>query len=168
MLTRNELYKERRHAWAQVGINFEPQFFCTMIFNKDISLAEACDYLKKFHQRIDRNLLGQSYYKKDISMRTAFIAFPERGKKGKREFLHFHLLLKLDDSNPQQYLRNYLKLCTRANRIWRKLYPTGNFRVSPLEDQSDILKTCLYSTKDIFEDTNENNIIFSDSFVKGS
>ena len=99
------------------GMNIK--LFGTLIFNKDRNTVRSARLkLSELHNRVDRKLLGISYYKKPIECRTLFIAFFEHIYTN----LHSHLLIV----PPKKKLAEYVKI---SPVVWEKLCPSGEFEL---------------------------------------
>lgn len=136
-LTRAERYRAECVRWmADLG----PNLFVTFAFNRWVSMDEAQRTFEEFHQRIDRKLLGRSYFDRPDD-RTVYIATIEKPDTN----IHIHALFRM---TPEQAVR----FGSIAPDIWTKLVAAGNLDIQSVRDTEGAAR---YVTKALRPETSD-------------
>jgi hypothetical protein len=104
----------------------------TFLSNKNLSRKTFVGKLRQFHGFVDRDRLGNHFYKKPTSDRLNFWVVPEGAD---RFNLHYHgyILIPKDDrySHVNEVILKYEKL-------WRHICPGGSLRIRKLYQLSAV------------------------------
>ena len=136
-------------------------FFGTIVFNNGLpnELFLKLDAVRRavyrFHQNVDRKVLGQKFWTLKEKERTFFFAFLEHLNSN----IHGHLLIKVPEGKSSTY-------AAVAPHEWKRLYPSGNLKLSPIITGESRIKTAFYSTKELYCPTNCAEFIISSEFLE--
>ncbi len=135
--------------------SFQFNYFVTAVFNCQTSEQSAKSALKKWHSRVDRQLLGPKWSCKATSERTFFVAFEEHPDSNR----HYHLMLHSNQPTTFEEV---------AETTWLKIVPSGALDVQPLATNADKMRTTAYATKGLWQKQSLNNFIVSTEFSNQS
>lgn len=133
--------------------------FGTIAFNRETTVDGLRRRLKRFHQHVDRSLLGKRFDKRPPQERTLFFAFIEHRTSN----LHLHLMIKVPPGTAMTERYSWV-----APRKLKKLLPKADLKLSPLREMTDLYRTVDYSTKELWERANFEDFIISTEFLKSS
>lgn len=138
---------------------FDSQHFTwsvTANFNRDTSKHTGYKKLKDWHGMVDQEIYGRNYYKKHRDSRTFFVAIPEYG--GLSEHLHYHILATMPLWAEERFEKT-------AEPTWKTLVKCGSLDVQRIgETDADHERVIGYDLKDIWKDSNHEDIILSTQF----
>jgi hypothetical protein len=129
-------------------------WFVTLRFNNEVSYTGARHKLRQFHAQLDRQLLGKHWSRS--ADRTQFIAVAEK----RDGTLHYHLLVKLP-----LHPREGVSWLYEAERIWRRIVPSGTFFPKPVGSAQGPERTSNYMGKDAWRDVVMEHYVLSSEFV---
>lgn len=128
----------------------------TASFNRETTTSQGYKLLKEWHSRLDREIYGRNYYKRNNRERTFFVAFPEVGGFGRN--LHYHLLARMPLWAEEKFVRI-------AERKWSQIVKTGDLCVQKIANtDSDLSRAISYDLKDIWKIGDTEDIIISTQF----
>lgn len=136
-LTRAEKYRAECVRWMS---DFGPNLFVTFAFNRWMSMDEAQRTFEEFHQRVDRKLLGRSYFARPDD-RTVYIATIEKPDTN----IHVHALFRMTSEQAARF-------GAFAPDIWMKLIAAGNLDIQSVHDAEGAAR---YVTKALRPETSE-------------
>lgn len=145
--------KELKEGVRQLVLSIDPEVFGTAVFNDYASLDRGRYTLKRFHDKVDREIFGIRFNDIPMKDRTFFFAFPERMTIN----LHYHLYIR----PPFGKLALFMDV---APEIWKKVCPSGNLKIDLITSETDLRKGSYYITKDCFMERNFENFIISSEF----
>lgn len=123
-------------------------------------------FLKRWQAKIDRRFLGPRWQRKPPSLRTRFVAFPERGPKG--DLLHWHCLLKPAcsgrDLDFERVARDafdsaWIETFIAPYQAEFEVVPKGQIDIRPYHRAS-----ARYSTKKLWSMFGSENFVLSEEF----
>lgn len=147
-------YKQRhdlRGSFDEWTRGLEFSWFLTLNLNAPASFRSARNILKEFDARLDRELLGARFHKRQEG-RTFFIAVPEHEHSN----FHYHLLLEIL-ANGAWSRTDLAKLMFEA---WRAAIPSGSIWLRGIHDGG----AALYTAKDLLKYGHFNEFIISTEF----
>ena len=115
----------------------------TLNFNSDITLATAESKVRKFHQRVNRSIMGKGYEKYPDDQFQSFGVF---------EHIHHNLHMHLCSKMALQYWYEnyeYRRLKNAIEIHWSTLAPAGDVKLKCLYDPTGAF---VYSTKEYWKD----------------
>ncbi len=136
-LTRAERYRAECVRWMT---DFEPNLFVTFAINRWVSVDEAQRTFEEFHQRLDRKLLGRSYFDRPGD-RTAYIAAIEKPDTN----IHIHALFRMTTEQAARFE-------DVAPGLWTKLIAAGNLDIQPVRHTEGAAR---YVTKALRPETSD-------------
>lgn len=143
----HELFPTMRYrkAVVQMIVDFRPNVFITLAFNRDTNLEAARAKLTEFHKRLDKSVFGRNWWRRAES-RSAYIAVVEHPDSN----LHLHIALRLPPDR-------FFVVLGCAAKIWGKLVPSGSVAVS---ETYDVPRLAEYMTKEMFPPSTDR-LLFS-------
>lgn len=160
-MDRNE-YKKMQEArfynrtMRPVYVEYAEQFnghFLTLASSVCLPVSDFHNLIREFHKRLDRSLLGRSYYKKPSSGRTQGIIFLEQIAS----HIHGHALVNFAGGKSDAELQN---IC---HSVWREVCPDGEVNVQRQSEKSP----ARYATKEFenWEHDDLKQVILFKDFV---
>lgn len=128
-------------------------WFVTLNINAPANFQSGRRLLKHFGARLDRELLGPRFYKKDIDLRTLFVAVPEHEHSN----LHYHVLLKFKAAGD----RTRDELERLIARAWGDVIRSGTVWVREIYDEG----AARYTAKDLLKSEHFCEFVISTEFV---
>ncbi len=148
-------HKELQAALRSFLISLDLPLFVTVAFNKSLSIAKAQKLLNEFHYEIQKLLWGRKFYRIPAEHRIFFIAFPEHIQTN----IHYHLMLRV----PREYQERFK---ISAHEALRRILASADLQIHEPHSQADLIKTKLYSTKDLFNELNYEHFVISTQFQR--
>lgn len=141
--------RARRSAFDAWMLTLEFSWFVTLNINAPATFQSGRRLLRHFGARLDRALLGPRFHKKDIGLRTLFIAVPEHEHSN----LHYHVLLKFNAAGD----RSRLELERLIARSWGSIIRSGTVWVDEIYDEG----AARYTAKDLLKPEHFNEFVMS-------
>ena len=129
-----------RDECVRLMSDFEPILFVTFAINRWVSMEEAQRTFEEFHQRLDRKLLGRSYFNRPGD-RTVYIAAIEKPDTN----IHIHALFRMTTEQAARF-------GDIAPGIWTKLVAAGNLDIQPVRHAEGAAR---YVTKALHPETSD-------------
>jgi hypothetical protein len=142
-----------RSAFDDWVLELNFSWFVTLNINAPANLLSGRRLLRHFGARLDRELLGPRFHKKDIGLRKLFIAVPEHENSN----LHYHVLLEINAPG----VRTAREVTRLIGRSWSDVIRSGTVWVREIYDEG----AAQYTGKDLLRYEHFNEFVISTEFI---
>ncbi|HEV8415241.1 MAG TPA: hypothetical protein VGQ49_16745 [Bryobacteraceae bacterium] len=140
-----------------LGETVRPDLFVTLRFNESLSPIATRRRLRVFGAMVERNWLGQYWWKKPDRERSLYVAFLEGTEQP-----HWHMLWRLPVSVQHTPLWKLQALLPAIAR--RKIAPAGSVDVQDLRPNGELLRVITYCLKQSDGQHNDDRFVISTEF----
>ena len=127
--------------------------FYRKFYNKEKVLERRRNDLKRFHEIVERKLLGKYYYRKHAKYRIKSICHPEHLDSNP----HYHGIFSI----PKRYHAKFIKI---ADDAWKEICKSGHLEILPLITDDQRKGKISYCHKEVFKIQNYENFVLHSEF----